>query len=151
MINNTDRPLKSIIIIHVTRFLLPFIFAFGIYVQINSSISPGGGFQAGALMASALILHSIVFGASTTLRVISFGYLLSLACFGMLLYLLTGTLSASFGKTFLDYGIFANKFIKVPVAQETGIFLVELGVGFTVFSVICLIYYSFIQRGAIKK
>ena len=151
MTNKIDHPLQSIIIIYISRFLLPFIFAFGIYVQVNSSDSPGGGFQAGVLMASALILHSIVFGAPSTLRVLPFRYLLSIACFGMSLYLLTGTVSSLFGKTFLDYGVFTNKFIKPHLAQELGIFLVELGVGLAVFSTICIIYYSFIQRGTRKK
>ena len=142
MNNKIDHPLRSLIVIYVTRFLLPFIFAFGIYVQINNSDSSGGGFQAGAIMASALILHSIVFGASSTLKVVPFNFLLAFACLGMAFYLITGTISSLFGKTFLDYSVFDNKFIE---AQEVGIFLVELGVGFAVLSTICIIYYSFIQ------
>ncbi|NRA73634.1 MAG: Na(+)/H(+) antiporter subunit B [Rickettsiales bacterium] len=143
-----DYPLQSIIVIYVTRFLLPFIFAFGIYIQINSSDSPGGGFQAGVIMASGLILHSIIFGASSTLKIIPFNFLLNFACLGMAFYLITGAISSMLQKNFLDYTIFDNKFIH---AQEIGIFLVELGVGFAVFSTICIIYYSFIQIEKIKK
>jgi multicomponent Na+:H+ antiporter subunit B len=144
MKNKTDHPLRSIVIIYVTRFLLPFIFAFGIYTQMNSSDSPGGGFQAGAIMASAFILHSLVFGASSTLRIVSFRFFLNFACLGMAIYLVTGTLSSLFGKTFLDYSIFDNRFIS---GQKLGIFVVEFGVGFTVFATICIIYYSFIRVG----
>ena len=149
MKNKIDHPLQSLIVIYVTRFLLPFIFAFGIYVQINSSDSPGGGFQAGVIMASGLILHSIVFGASSTLKIIPFNFLLNFACLGMAFYLFTGTISSLCGKIFLDYSVLDNKFIE---AEEVGIFLVELGVGFAVFSTICIIYYSFIQgTGETKK
>jgi len=151
MKNKIDHPLRSISVISVTRFLLPFIFAFGIYVQVNSSDSPGGGFQAGVLMASALILHSIVFGAPSTLRVLPFKFLLSFACVGMALYLLTGATSSLFGKKFLDYSVFANKFVSTHVAQEFGIFLVELGVGLAVFSTVCIIYYSFVKGSTGKK
>jgi multicomponent Na+:H+ antiporter subunit B len=133
---------QSIIAIYITRFLLPFIFAFGIYVQLNSADSPGGGFQAGVLMASALILHSIVFGSQSTLKVIPFNFLITFACFGMSIYLIAGMISSLAGKTFLDYGILADKAIK---GQKLGIFSIELGVGCAVFSTICIIFYSFIQ------
>jgi multicomponent Na+:H+ antiporter subunit B len=143
-----DPPLRSIVLIYVTRFLLPFIFAFGIYVQINSSASPGGGFQAGAIMASGFILHSIIFGTSSTLRIIPVGFLLSLACLGMGIYLTTGIISSLIGETFLDYSVLASE---LTSAQKAGIFSIELGVGFAVFATICIIYYSFINSGLIKK
>jgi len=142
MRKRVDHPIQSLIVIYVTRFLLPFIFAFGIYIQTHSSNSPGGGFQAGVIMASALILHSIVFSATSTLKVIPFNLLLIFACLGMATYLTVGLSGALFGKTFLDYGIFSNKFIE---AQELGIFSVELGVGFAVFGTVCIIFYSFVQ------
>ena len=143
-----DQPLQSIIVIYVTRFLLPFIFAFGIYIQINSSDSPGGGFQAGVIMASGLILHSIIFGASSTLKIIPLNFLMNFTCLGMAFYLITGAVASILQKSFLDYTVFDNRFIQ---AQEVGIFLVELGVGFAVFSTICIIYYSFIQGDGAEK
>ena len=143
-----DHPLQSIIVIYVTRFLLPFIFAFGIYIQINSSDSPGGGFQAGVIIASGLILHSIIFGASSTLKIIPFNFLLNFACLGITSYLMTGAVASSLQKAFLDYTVFENAFIQ---SQEIGIFFVELGVGFAVFSTICIIYYSFVQINSLKK
>ena len=136
-----ENKLRSIIAIYVTRFLLPFIFAFGIYVQINSFDSPGGGFQAGVLMASALILHSIVFGHQSTLKVVPFNFLITFACFGMSIYLIAGMISSLAGKTFLDYGMLSDNGVE---GQKLGIFSIELGVGFAVFSTICIIFYSFV-------
>ncbi len=39
-----------------TRLLLPFIVMFGAYIFINGHLSPGGGFQGGAVVASAMLL-----------------------------------------------------------------------------------------------
>lgn len=37
-------------------FLTPFIFLLGVYVFVNGHLTPGGGFQGGAIMASGLVL-----------------------------------------------------------------------------------------------
>ena len=39
-----------------TSFLTPFIFILGLYVIINGHLTPGGGFQGGAILATGLIL-----------------------------------------------------------------------------------------------
>ena len=41
---------------------VPLIFLFGVYVILNGSISPGGGFSGGAIMGAGLIIYSIAFG-----------------------------------------------------------------------------------------
>ena len=37
--------------------IYPFIIFFGIYIIINGHLSPGGGFQGGAILASAFIIQ----------------------------------------------------------------------------------------------
>jgi len=39
-----------------SRVITPLIFLFGVYVFINGHLTPGGGFQGGAIIASALVL-----------------------------------------------------------------------------------------------
>lgn len=39
-----------------TSMLVPLIFTLGIYVFVNGHLSPGGGFQGGAILASGLVL-----------------------------------------------------------------------------------------------
>jgi len=39
-----------------TKFLTPIIVMFGVYIFINGHLSPGGGFQGGAVIASAVLL-----------------------------------------------------------------------------------------------
>lgn len=39
-----------------TRFLVPMILLLGVYVFVNGHLTPGGGFQGGAIIASAILL-----------------------------------------------------------------------------------------------
>jgi multicomponent Na+:H+ antiporter subunit B len=38
----------------VVKLLLPFILLFGLYVQFHGELGPGGGFQAGVILAAAV-------------------------------------------------------------------------------------------------
>ena len=42
-----------------TKILFAPIILFGLYVQFHGDFGPGGGFQAGVIVASAFILYSI--------------------------------------------------------------------------------------------
>lgn len=55
---------NSSIIKKTIPFLNPIIFLFGIYIIVNGTTSPGGGFQGGAVLAGGLILRYLVFGVS---------------------------------------------------------------------------------------
>ena len=38
------------------RLLMPMVFVFGVYVFVNGHLTPGGGFQGGAIVASGVLL-----------------------------------------------------------------------------------------------
>tara|TARA_Y100000588_G_C14013884_1_gene821195 strand:- start:173 stop:547 length:375 start_codon:yes stop_codon:yes gene_type:complete len=40
----------------ISRFLLPFVLLFGVFIVLNGDASPGGGFQGGVVLASSFIL-----------------------------------------------------------------------------------------------
>lgn len=44
-----------------TALLTPFIIMFGVYIFINGHLSPGGGFQGGAVVASAMLFLLLTF------------------------------------------------------------------------------------------
>ena len=46
----------------VSRILFAPIIIFGLYVQFHGDYGPGGGFQAGVIIAAAFILYSMIFG-----------------------------------------------------------------------------------------
>ncbi len=59
--DNTERNLKytSEILNTASQVLVPIMILFGVYVFINGHLSPGGGFQGGAIIASGLVLMFI--------------------------------------------------------------------------------------------
>lgn len=128
---------ESIVLRTVGGMLFPYIFVYGIYVQMHGEIGPGGGFQAGVLIAAAFILHSLLFGPAGTKRLLP-SWLVDLAmCGGILLYVGTGLACLFLGGYFLDYSVLIPA---DPAAGEVlGITLVELGVGLTVAAVILTI------------
>jgi len=46
---------NSRILVMVSRLLFPFVVMFGLYIIVNGSLSPGGGFQGGAILATAIL------------------------------------------------------------------------------------------------
>jgi multicomponent Na+:H+ antiporter subunit B len=49
-------PPSGELLITGTRLLVPLILLFGVYVFANGHLTPGGGFQGGAILASAILL-----------------------------------------------------------------------------------------------
>ena len=59
------------IVAPMSKFLIPVILVFGIYILLNGHLSPGGGFSGGSILAAGLMLFAMVWGdsaASTVLR-----------------------------------------------------------------------------------
>jgi multicomponent Na+:H+ antiporter subunit B len=127
----------------VGRLLVPFILLFGLYVQFHGEYGPGGGFQAGALVAAAFILYALVEGENRTLEALPEKALLALTATGALLYGAVGLAGIFFGSEFLDYSVLASD----PVTgQHIGIILIEAGVGMTVTGVLLSIFHAFAAR-----
>lgn len=130
--------LKDFIIIkHSTLFILPYIFLYCLYIQINGDASPGGGFQAGAIFASMIIAFDLVHGQFKLKQYFSTDLLVGMATIGVLIYAMTGMVSMLFDDNYLNYYSLANDKL---LAQHIGIFIIEIGVGLCVASVMCLIY-----------
>jgi len=55
-------PAVSDVVFFVVRLLSPFIAIFAIYVILNGHISPGGGFQGGAILAALVIVTTVIVG-----------------------------------------------------------------------------------------
>ena len=129
----------------VVKFLIPFILLFALYVQAHGDYGPGGGFQAGVIFASALILYGIVFGLRQAQKVVPPKVVLVFVALGLLLYCGVGVATVFLGGTFLDYSYLSQD----PAhGHHYGIILIELGVGITVASVMIAIYQTFAGRGS---
>ena len=128
----------------ITKFMVGVIVLFGLYVQFHGDYSPGGGFQAGVIIAAAFILYGIVMGLENVQKVMPVWFAQKAAAIGVLVYALTGIFSIIFGFEFLNYHAISPEHPKH--GQHYGIILVELGVGITVSFVMIAIYYSFAGR-----
>ena len=59
-----DKISSSPVLSVVSKILFAPIIIFGLYVQFHGDYGPGGGFQAGVIVAAAFILYSMIFGLS---------------------------------------------------------------------------------------
>ena len=57
----------------ITKLMVGVIILFGLYVQFHGDYSPGGGFQAGVIVAAAFILYGIVMGLETVQKLFRYG------------------------------------------------------------------------------
>jgi len=128
----------------VTKMLVGTIILFAFYVQFHGDFSPGGGFQAGVIMAVAFILYGVVFGLNKVQQVFPAWLVHKLLALGVLIYAGTGVVSLFLGYSYLDYGAFTPG--HPEHGQHYGILAVELGVGVTVTGVMVAVYYAFAGR-----
>lgn len=126
------------------KIMTPILLLFALYVQFHGDLGPGGGFQAGVLFAVGVILYALLVGLERARRAVPLSVLLPLSALGVLIYAGTGVVSLLLGGQYLDYSLLAHD---VHHAQHLGIFMIELGVGITVCSVMLILFFSFAGRG----
>ncbi|MGF1462105.1 MAG: Na(+)/H(+) antiporter subunit B [Maricaulaceae bacterium] len=129
----------------VAKLLIPIITLFAFYVQFHGDYSPGGGFQAGVILAVAVILFALVFGLREAKRAVPPGFAKALAAAGVLLYGGVGLVTFALGGEYLDYDVLIPD-SEHHAGQHVGILLVELGVLSTVSGVMMCIFYAFASR-----
>ena len=131
---------RNPILRETSHLLIPAILLFALYVQFHGDYGPGGGFQAGVIFASGIILYALIHGTKKAEKVISLSLAKTFAAVGLLLYASVGLLGIFLGGNYLNYNVLAND----PVhGQHWGIFFIELGVGITVATVMISIFYAF--------
>lgn len=128
----------------VAKLLVPFILLFALYVQFHGDYGPGGGFQAGVIFASGLILYALIFGLDAARGVVPMRAARGLAAVGLLIYGGTGCATLLLGGGFLDYN--ALDPADPAHGQHLGILIVELGVGTAVTAAMLILFFSFAGR-----
>jgi multicomponent Na+:H+ antiporter subunit B len=123
----------------VAKILFAPIIMFGLYVQFHGDFGPGGGFQAGVIIAAAFILHALVFGLQAGRQIISARVNLWMMVLGVTIYGAVGIVSMAKGGLFLDYTALTGS---VGSGQHIGILVVEFGVGLTVTSVMLALFHD---------
>ena len=139
---------NDVILRVVAKLLIPFIALFALYVQFHGDFGPGGGFQAGVILAAAVIFYALIFGLDDARKVVPEPLVESMMAVGVLVYAGVGIAGLLLGGNFLDYFVLDPD----PVhGQERGIFWVEVGVAITVSGVMLKIFYMFADRGRVDE
>jgi multicomponent Na+:H+ antiporter subunit B len=81
-----------------TRFLAPLIMLLGVYVFVNGHLTPGGGFQGGAIIASGVLLLLL----ADPLKHFSHGLIAMIESFAGIFYVAIGLLGLVLAGGFLD-------------------------------------------------
>lgn len=139
------KPFGGIVLDVSTRLVIPFSMMYAIYVLAAGETSPGGGFQAGAVLALGLVFSRLVKGKFSTFNIKGTAAV-GFAGLGAFLYCFTGWLSFSFGGQFLEYGHLPFRFLSYAKLHETGIFLIEAGVTICVMMTIVAILEALLKR-----
>lgn len=127
------------------RMLVPFSLVYGIYVLLFGEISPGGGFQAGVLLAVGITLARLILGEKAILNISSKNTLVWAGC-GTCIYTLTGWLTLMGGGKFLDYGHLPIKLAENHEMHAMGILMIEIGVTICVMMTILNILDAVVKR-----
>ena len=128
----------------IAKLIIGFMLLFALYVQFHGDFGPGGGFQAGVIVAASLVLYAIIYGLSAARAVVPDRVVESLIALGVLLFGAVGVAGLLLGGNYLDYFVLSGD----PVhGQHRGIFWVEAGVAITVSGVMLKIFYMFASRG----
>ena len=123
-----------------TKIIVGPIILFGLYVQFHGDYGPGGGFQAGVIVAAGFILHSLIFGLKEGRKLVSEKINIIIMILGVLLYGGVGLISLYFNTEYLNYSILAHD---AKHGQHIGILLIEFGVGLTVAGVMLILFHLF--------
>lgn len=135
---------NDVILRVLTKMLIPFGLLFALYVQFHGEYGPGGGFQAGVIIAGMIIVYALVFGLKAAQLAVPRDVLDVLVPLGVLIYAGTGVAGMLLGANFLGYAPFASNPAK---GHEWGIIIVEFGVLVTVAATMLAIFYAFAERG----
>ena len=46
----------------IAKLMIPFMLLFALYVQFHGDFGPGGGFQAGVIIAASIVFYAIIYG-----------------------------------------------------------------------------------------
>lgn len=106
----------------LSSLLLFAITVFSLYIHVFGKITPGGGFQAGAILGSGIIMYQML----NNIHILSKRALDIITFFGVAIYIGTGIVGIISGGVAFEYQQFHQKYghIMGIMSVETGVLLV---------------------------
>jgi multicomponent Na+:H+ antiporter subunit B len=142
---------ESVVVRLSCQLLVPFMQVFAVYVLFHGHYSPGGGFQAGAILAASIIVARLTQPPEVAQRYLPRSSAIRLGATGVFLYGSVGLLPLSCGGEFLDYGRLALGELMPARARYWGILAVEIGVGLAVCGAMVSIFDDLGRRGPERR
>ena len=139
---------RDLILRVIVKLTLPFMLLFALYVQFHGELGPGGGFQAGVILAAAVLFYGLIFGLADARTLVPEPLVESMMAIGVLIYGGVGVAGLLLGGNYLDYFVLDANSVH---GQHRGIFWVEVGVAVTVSGVMLKIFYMFADRGKVDE
>ncbi|HUH47176.1 MAG TPA: Na+/H+ antiporter subunit B [Arenibacter sp.] len=134
--------MKSTILQTATRYLLPILLLFSVFLLLRGHYNPGGGFVGGLVASIAFVFHSFAFGTEDAMKLLSYKPMslipigLGIATLSMFLPVLWG-LPVMTG-LWLDDPIPVIGAIGTSLFFDLGVYLVVIGVVLTILFTISL-------------
>lgn len=122
---------RNIILKSAADMMLPFSLVFGFYVILFGTVSPGGGFQGGVIVAAAVLLLYIGYGYKTTANAINGEVLRVNEALGAVLYTVLAACGLVLGVRFCQNVFFDNGAVGDMISAGT-ITLMSYSVGYKV-------------------
>lgn len=139
---------SSKIIRTIVQKLFPFIMLFGFYLISHGHLSPGGGFQGGVVLGTAIILLALSHGIEQTEKKFKSRWLNMLEKLGILTLIFLGFLGIFFGRSFLGNFLPLGK--PGEIASGGLMLPFSIAIGIKVAAGVSAIFYAFIKyRGEI--
>jgi multicomponent Na+:H+ antiporter subunit B len=139
------RPFDSLMLRTLLGPLVASMQLFAVYVLLHGHYSPGGGFQAGILLAASMILPLLATGRGSGQIVVPLRTAVVMTAVGVAIFSGLGAVSLLWGQPMLDYAV-------LPLAAEPAyrrslaILLIEVGVTLAVAGAMISIFYGLVGR-----
>jgi multicomponent Na+:H+ antiporter subunit B len=131
--------MKSPILQTATRYLLPILLIFSVFLLLRGHYSPGGGFVGGLVAAIAFVLHSFANGTDSTMNILRYKPL-SLIPIGLGVAVISMFLPVFFGLPVMT-GLWLNNPIPVIGSIGTALFF-DIGVYLVVIGTVLTILFT---------
>jgi multicomponent Na+:H+ antiporter subunit B len=128
--------MKTLILKTASKYLLPLLLLFSIFMLLRGHYLPGGGFVGGLIASIAFILHAFANGLPST-RKLMIGHPGFLMPVGLSISLVSGILPMFLGKPFMTGIWFAEKLavlgsVGTALFFDIGVYLVVVGASLTI-------------------
>jgi len=112
----------------ITSAVFPFVMIYGLYVIAHGHLTPGGGFQGGAVVASSLAMILVAYGSVWVVGRIKEKHLSVLESLGAIGFIALAFLGLVFGVAFFNNFLAGNDFIFGTI-PPTGSVLANINTG----------------------